>query len=124
MTKAEMLKQYKEKFQREAQEKYSEFIIFMESDGFIENIDTIGNFALKQPMFYKKLSEEIYLVFNLPVFYLIKTQGFHADFWKVYAKSETELLKKLIPENNKIFLMPSFDLKRDSELYKQELSKL
>ena len=39
MTKAEMLKQYKEKFQREAQEKYSEFIIFMESDGFIETID-------------------------------------------------------------------------------------
>jgi len=124
MTKAEMLKQYKEKFQREAQEKYSEFIIFMKSDGFIETIDTIGNFALKQPMFYKKISEEIYLVFNLPVFYLIKTQGFHADFWKVYAKSETELLKKLIPENNKIFLMPSFDLKRDSELYKQERSKL
>lgn len=124
MTKAEILKQYKEKFKREAQEKYSEFIIFMESDGFIETIDTIGNFALKQPMFYKKISEEIYLVFNLPVFNLIKTQGFHADFWKVYAKSETELLKKLIPENKKLFLMPSFDLKRDSELYKQERSKL
>ncbi len=120
MTKAELLRRQKEKDQKDAQEKYGDFIIFMENEGFIETIDKVGNFAEKMPMFYRKISEEIYLVFNLPTFSNIKKYGFHADFWKVFVKSRNELLTEMLGDKNKIFLMASFDLERDSDLYKSE----
>lgn len=124
MTKAEILRRQKEKDKKEAQEKYDDFIIFMEKEGFIETIDKVGNYAQKMPMFYKMMSEEIYLVFNIPTFGNIKKYGFHADFWKVFVKSRNELLEDIIIEKNKVFILPSFDMERDLEVYRNELSKL
>lgn len=119
MTKAEIIKREKEK----QVELYNEFITFTKTEGFIETIDKVGNFSSKKPVFYKKVSEKNFLVFNIPTFGNIKKYGFCSDFWKVIAKSESEFLNSRLENKNLIDLRLGFTLERDLSLYKYELSK-
>ena len=72
------------------------------------------------PVFYKKVSEDIFLVFNIPTYSNIKKYGFHADFWKVIAKSDSEFLASKIEDKNLTDLRLSFHLERDLSLFKEE----
>ena len=118
MTKAEILKNQKEK----QVELCNEFIAFVKNEGFNETIDKVGNFSTKMPLFYKKVSENVFLAFNIPTFGNIKKYGFCADFWKVIAKSESEFLISKLENKNLIDLRLGFTLERDLNLYKHELS--
>lgn len=119
MTKAEILKIERQK----QQDRCDRFISFIKNEGFIETVDKVGSFASKMPVFYKKVSEDIFLVFNIPTYSNIKKYGFHADFWKVIAKSDSEFLASKIEDKNLIDLRLSFDLERDLNLFKEELTK-
>ncbi|OOB83654.1 hypothetical protein BZL53_00775 [Flavobacterium columnare] len=119
MTKAEILKNQKKK----QVELCNEFITFVKNEGFIETVDKIGNFSTKMPLFYKKVSESIFLAFNIPTFDNIKKYNFCADFWKVIAKSENEFLNLKLENKNLIDLRLSFSIERDIDLYKAELTK-
>ena len=118
MTKAEILKNQKEK----QVELCNEFIAFIKNEEFIETIDNVGNFATKMPLFYKRVSENVFLTFNIPTFSNIKKYGFHADFWKVNAKSEEDFLNSKLENKDLIDLRLSFNIERDLDLYKKTLS--
>ena len=118
MTKVEILKNQKEK----QVELCNEFITFFKNEGFIETVDKVGNFAIKMPLFYKRVSESVFLAFNIPTFSNIKKYGFHSDFWKVIAKSEEIFLNLKLENKDLIDLKLSFNIERDLELYKKTLS--
>lgn len=118
MTKAAILKNHKEK----QIELCNEFIAFVKNEGFTEAVDKVGNFSTKMPLFYKKVSENIYLAFHIPTYGNIKKYDFCADFWKVIAKSESDFLTSKLENKNLIDLRLGFSLERDLNLYKQELS--
>ena len=119
MTKAEIIKNQKEK----QVELCNEFINFVKNEGFIETIDKVGNFSTKMPLFYKKVSESVFLAFNIPTFGNIKKYSFCADFWKVIAKSESEFLNLKLENKNLLDLRLGFNIERDLDIYKAELSK-
>ncbi|MCL9807171.1 hypothetical protein NAT51_16680 [Flavobacterium amniphilum] len=119
MTKTEILKLHKEK-QIELCDK---FIAFVKNEGFIETVDKIGNFSIKMPLFYRKLSDNVFLAFNIPTFDNLKKYDFHADFWKIIANSEKDFLDSKIEDKKLIDLRLSFKLERDLDLYKEEISK-
>lgn len=99
------------------------FISFVRNEGFIEKVDKVRNFAPNMPLFYKRVSEEVFLVFNIPTFGNIKKFGFVADFWKVFAKSESDFLNAKMEDKKIIGLRLSFNLEDDLNLYKDELLK-
>ena len=112
------------KIEYEIQKKLcNEFISFMKNIGFNETKDNQRNFYAEMPVFYKKVSENIFLVFNIPTFDNIKQCGFHADFWRVIANSEVDFLNSKIDDKNLIDLRLSFNIDRDLSLYLKELSK-
>ena len=119
MTKAEILKNQKEK----QVEICNEFITFVKNEGFIETVDKVGNFSTKMPLFYKKISENVFLAFTIPTFGNIKKYGFCADFWKVVAKCESEFLNLKLEKKNLLDLRLGFNLERDLKIYEEELSK-
>ena len=119
MTKAEILKNQKEK----QVELCNEFIAFVKNEGFIETIDKVGNFSTKMPLFYKKVSENVFLAFNIPTFGNIKKYDFCADFWKVVAKSKSEFLNLKLENTNLLYLRLGFNLERDLKIYEEEISK-
>lgn len=119
MTKIELLKIESKK----QQDLCDKFISFMKSESFIETTTNVGGFASNMPVFYKKVSESVYLVFNIP-FYTNKNKiSFQTDFWRAIAKSELEFLKQKIEDDNLIDLRLGFDLNRDLSIYKEELLK-
>ena len=97
--------------------KRDEIIKFLKSEDFAETIDNKGNFAKDCPLFYKKVKENKFLIFNNP-FYDGKNNSPTFDFWKVDAHSEKEFLQNKKLNITEIRL--GFDLKRDIELYKKE----
>lgn len=119
MTKTEILKLHKEK----QIELCDEFIVFVKNEGFIETVDKIGNFSMKMPLFYRKLSDNVFLAFNIPTFDNLKKYDFHVDFWKIIANSEKDFLDSKIEDKNLTDLRLSFKLERDLDLYKEEISK-
>lgn len=119
MTKAEILRNQKEK----EVELCNEFISFIKNEGFIETIDKVGSFAVKMPLFYKRVSETVFLAFNIPTYGDIKKYGFHADFWKINANSEENFLNSKLENKDLKDLRLSFNIERDLELYKNTLSK-
>lgn len=119
MTKSEILKNLKEK----QVDLCNEFITFVRNEDFIETVDKVGNFSTEMPLFYKKVSENVFLAFNIQTFNNIKKYGFCADFWKVLAKSESEFLISKLENENLIDLRLGFTLERDLNLYKNELTK-
>ena len=105
------------------QERCNYFINFIKNEGFKEKLDDAGNFAKNMPLFYKRVSENTFLVFNIPTFDNIKRDNFHADFWKVTASSEIEFLNAKLKDDKCETVRLSFDLEKDIELYKNELLK-
>lgn len=95
-----------------------EMLAFIKSEGFIETIDKVGNFDKDCPLFYKKISESIFLIFNMP-FCNAKSEQATFDLWKIKTETEKEFLSKRT--NDQIGIMLGFDLKRDLELYHKEL---
>ncbi len=119
MKKTEIIKRNKEK----QIEYYNEFIEFVKHEGFIETIGQTGCFSENVPVFYKKVSENIFLAFNIPFYKKIKDLGFCADFWRINAKSENEFIKSKVKSENLIDLRLGFSLERDFDFYNEELSK-
>lgn len=117
MTKIESIKRHKEK----QVELCNEFIDFLRAEMFIETTDKVGNFSLKMPLFYKRLSENTFLAFNIPTFDKLKKYDFHADFWKVTAVSEKQFLEYKLESKCLKDIRLSFKLERDLDLYKNEL---
>lgn len=119
MKKAELLKiQAKKQI-----DNYNKFLSFMKSENFIETNTNVGGFASKMPIFYKKVSEGIYLVFNIPYYTHNNKSSFQTDFWRISAKTESEFLKQKIEDENLIDLRLGFDLERDLKMFKEELIK-
>ena len=94
---------------------------FLKEENFEETIDSIGNFALQKPLFYKRLSKNQFLVFNQP-FIDIKTNDSVFDFWSVNADSEEKFLQKKLNEKDLIDLRLGFDLGRDIKLYSEKIT--
>jgi hypothetical protein len=97
--------------------KRNEIIQFLKSEGFIETKGKGGNFSKDCPLFYKKIKENRFLVFNNP-FHDDKNLSSTFDFWKIKAHSEKEFLQDKKVNITKIKL--EFDLGKDIELYRGE----
>lgn len=116
MRKNEML----EKIRLREENKKKSFIEFANSEKFIEGVDKVGNFAKDMPVYYRQISENKFLAFNIPFHGKVKNASFQTDFWEITALSENEFLNnKLLDENLKTVLL-GFDLEEDIELYKSQ----
>ncbi len=116
MNKREILAKIK---LREEKKKKS-FIEFTQAEKFNENIDKVGNFAKNMPIYFRQVSENKFLIFNIPFYEKVKNASFQTDFWEVTALSENEFLnEKLLDENLKTVLL-GFDLEKDIELYESQ----
>jgi hypothetical protein len=112
-----------EKIKLREEQKKEYFYRFLIAEGFTETLDEIGNFKTKTPLFYMQVTENKFLVFNIPFYGKIKTATFQSDFWLVTAISEKEFLKhKLLNENLENILL-GFDLDNNMDLYDAQLSK-
>jgi hypothetical protein len=94
-----------------------EMLEFLRKERFIETVDNIGNFRKDYPLYYKKLLNNKYLVFNQP-YHDIKSNQTIFDFWKVNAKTEKEFLSK--KTKNIVSVKLGFNLTEDIELYNNE----
>jgi hypothetical protein len=104
---------------------YNEFMKFIKNEQFIETKDKFGFFGpTKSLIFYKKVSEKVYFLFNIPWFTTFNKHKFEVDFWKVIAQSEKEFLDLKIESKNLFDLKFSFNLEKDLNFYKEELLKL
>lgn len=116
MNKKEIL----EKIRLREENKKKSFVEFAEAEKFNEEIDKVGNFAKDMPIYYRRISENKFLAFNIPFYGKVKNASFQTDFWEITALSENEFLKnKLLDENRKTVLL-GFDLQEDIELYKSQ----
>ena len=120
MNKNEIL----EKIRLTEENKKKSFVEFAEAEKFNKKIDKVGNFAKDMPIYYRRISENKFLAFNIPFYGKVKNASFQIDFWEITALSENEFLKnKLLDENLKSVLL-GFDLQEDIELYKSQEEKI
>ena len=96
MTKAEVLKEIKKR----EEQKMQKFTAFMLAEKFTETKDDMGNFSKNMPVFFKKLSENNFLIFNIPFYGKGKGKMFQTDFWKLSAKTEDEFLNQKVESKN------------------------
>ena len=116
MNKKEIL----EKIRLREENKKKSFVEFAKDENFNEEIDKVGNFAKDMPIYYRRISENKFLAFNIPFYGKVKNVSFQTDFREITALSEKELLKnKLLDENLKTVML-GFDLQEDIELYKSQ----
>jgi hypothetical protein len=102
------------------EKKRKSFIEFAQAEKFNENIDKVGNFAKNMPIYFRQISENKFLVFNVPFYGKVKNASFQTDFWEVTALSENEFInERLLDENLKTVLL-GFDLEEDIELYNSQ----
>lgn len=92
---------------------------FLVEQGFTEAIDSVGNFHTDSPLFYKRLDEMRFLVFNSP-YTEVKMKYATYDFWIVHGKTSREFLKKKILKERKIEVRLGFNIERDMALYLKE----
>jgi hypothetical protein len=72
------------------------------------------------PIYFRQISENKFLVFNVPFYGKVKNASFQTDFWEVTALSENEFInERLLDENLKTVLL-GFDLEEDIELYNSQ----
>ena len=119
MRKSDVIKELREKRQKHC----DDFFYFMKNEKFTQAVSENSGFGKNIPVFYKKVSDSIFLAFSIPTFKKIKEHGFHADFWKIIATSENEFLKYRIADEKLIYLRLSFDIIEDLDLYKNEILK-
>jgi hypothetical protein len=106
------------------QEKEAKFMEFMKTEGFTQTIDKTNNFQTNMPLFYRKVSENQFLVFNIPFFNKVKEAHFEIDFWKITAKSEEEFLTFKVLDENLITLLLGFEMEKHLGLYKKIISEI
>ena len=111
MTKREILQQLRK---REEQRKI-DFISFMKNEGFTETIDKIGNFQTDMPLFYKKVADNNFFIFNIP-YDKVKNASFQADFWVINANSKNDFLLNSNEYNSQHVLF-GFELETNIDLY-------
>jgi hypothetical protein len=116
MNKREIL----EKIRSREEDKKKSFVEFAHAEKFNEGVDKVGNFSKDMPVYYRQISENKFLAFNIPFYGKEKNASFQTDFWEITALSENEFLNnKLLDENLKTVLL-GFDLEEDIELYKSQ----
>jgi len=93
---------------------------FIKEENFIETIDTSGNFASQQPLFYKRISPNQFLAFNRP-FVDKKNNDATFDFWLIKVDSENIFLNKRLNKNELINVRYGFELERDIDLYNSKI---
>jgi ribosomal protein S8 len=98
----------------------NEIVKFLNSEGFIEAIDTIDNFKKGGELFYKKISDSQYLVF-IKAAYSKRDKLTTYDFWKVEAQNEQQFLSKKIDTIDRI--RGGFKLQDFEEAYKEAINK-
>ncbi len=97
--------------------KRDKIIEFLKNEDFIETKGKGGNFIIDCPLFYKKVNDNKFLIFNNP-FYDGKNNSSTFDFWKINCKSEKEFLQPKKVNITQVKL--EFNLTEDLELYKRE----
>lgn len=102
---------------------FNDFKTFVLAEGFIEAVDTCGNFALGKPLFYKKVSEKVHLIFVVPTYNDFEQYGFNVDFWKVRTSTSDSYLKSNVKSSDVVDLCLNFTLKQHMGLY-LEISSL
>ena len=109
--------EYYKKYREEQESRKAKFYLLMKNEGFVETIDLTNNFAKNEPLFYKKISDNKFIVFNIPYYGKLKNAFFQADFWKVYVSNEGEFLNKKLKNSDYKDVMLGFTIERDIELY-------
>lgn len=113
-----MKKDFMENFkEREEQNEY-EFGKFIRNNGFKETKIKHGNSESDLVLFFRKISENIFFVFNIP-YPKVKNKTFKSDFWLVEASSENEFMKKLKFDENWKELKIGFELNNDYDYYRK-----
>ena len=100
------------------------FLNFMKSEGYTEVNDKADSFQKNMPVFYKRVSEDEFLVFNIPYYGKVAGANFVTDFWRVKADFEEEFLKKRIADDNLKLILLGFQLEKDLELYKKKKAEI
>ncbi|GEN74156.1 hypothetical protein [Chryseobacterium lathyri] len=119
-----MNKEYFQKVLEEEQEiRRDKFYLFMKNEGFTETIGKNLNFADDMPLFYKRIGENKFLVFNIPYYGKVKGRFFQADFWRVKVNNEDAFLKKKIDKNLYDDIILGFRMERNLELYYKEIGR-
>jgi len=93
----------------------NEMLTFLKEEAFIETVDKMGNFYKGCRLFYKKVSEDCFLIFYIPL-YDINSKKTTFDFYEIKANSEKEFLSKKTTKQLQIML--GFDLLRDIDIYR------
>lgn len=114
MTKNEFLKNLKI---REEDKKY-EFLKFMKNENFIESINHFGFFPDKSQLFYKRVSNDKFFLFNIRFDGRLKNSRFNSEFWTVNTNTEKNFLKNILDENDYDEILLGFELENDLEVYK------
>ena len=109
---------------KKEEEKYYKFLKFMKWNGYKETIDENGSLITGKPLFYKKINDKIYFAFTLPSFPYYRKKNFFTDFWKIYATSEKDFLKKKISPDKVVDLKLGFDLEMDNKFYYDQLDSI
>lgn len=97
-----------------------EMLAFLKNENFVKTTDNIGNFNKDCPLFYKRISENKYVIFNMP-FCKSKSKQATFDFWKINSRTEKDFLLKKTEKIVTIKL--GFNLPKDLELYIIEKEK-
>jgi len=109
-----------EKIKLREEGKNNSFKEFAQAEKFNEATDKVGNFAKDMPIFYKQVTANKFLAFNIPFYGKSKNASFQTDFWEITALSEKEFLNNKLLEENLKTIMLGFDLEQDIELYKSQ----
>lgn len=83
-------------FNSEQQEYLFNFKQFVHSEGFTETSSNAGNFNLGAPIFYKRVANDKFLVFNIP-FNEVQKQ-FYVDFWIINTESKNFFLVRKVDD--------------------------
>lgn len=80
----------------EQQEYLFNFKRFAHSEGFTETSSKAGNFNVGTPIFYKRVADDKFLVFNIP-FKEVQKQ-FYVDFWIINTESKNNFLVRKVDD--------------------------
>lgn len=98
---------------------YSEFIKKMDELGFSQTIDKSMTYGVDNPLYYKHISNEEYIVFNYFIYNGKVIQAFDCN---ISTFKKAEHIGKIKPIKN-IFIIAAFNFERDYPLIKHFLEK-
>ncbi len=119
MTDKELL--HNIKVRQEAKRQF--FLEFTQAENFVEAVDMVGNFIKDVPVFYKKITENKFLVFTIPLYDKAEDAPFLTDFYEVTAASEEDFLHHKLTEEHLKSVLSGFDLEDDLAVYNEQVAK-